>query len=123
MKKSNKTIIIVILTVIVTSLVTSSIVNRQTVKTMANGILEMQAFNEVARVEAWDNIEKLLTQGCNKKALYYVKKERSASLSSIKLDIGDNQKIMETIKKRNPEISQRVKDYKKSYDYTVPKCK
>lgn len=33
----------------------------------------IEAFNELHRIESWDNLEKLLLKGCNKEALEYVK--------------------------------------------------
>lgn len=53
-------------------------------KKMIDATIEMELFNDVHRVESWDNLEELLINGCNKEALEFVKMEKDILLSLMK---------------------------------------
>ena len=117
MKQSVKTILVVI-----TSVVSSSLVNKQTIKVMTSKVLDMQALNNVRRVESWDHIEKLISKGCNKEALQFIKIKQSEVLSDIKYQIGNNHKRIKVIEKRNHNIAKRAETSVKLNGYSVPTC-
>lgn len=106
MNQSFKLISTIFLTAIATFAVTAYFTKNDTIKTAV--VFEMEAFNAVGRIEAWDRVELFIAQDCNNEALELVKIEQSKALSSLKYNIGADASLLKKIEERNPLIAKRA---------------
>jgi hypothetical protein len=123
MKESLKLTLAIVLTAIVTFIATTPLARKDAINTFRAAVFEMEAFNEVGRVEAWDRVEQLLAQGCNNEALELVKIEQSKALSTLKYHIGTDAKLLKKITERNRLITKRAYAIPKSIPHRIPICK
>lgn len=123
MKKYLKITLAIALTIIVTFVATSYLVRKETIKAFKAAVFEMEAFNEVGRVESWDRLEQLLVKGCNNEALELVKIEQSLALSALKYNVGADAKLLKKIEERNNSIAKRAYAMPKTTTYQIPTCK
>ena len=84
---------------------------------------DMEAFNELHRIETWDRIEQLLVKGCNKEALEYVKLEQSLALSSLKWHLDNGAKLERKVEEDNRSIVGRAQSFTSYGKYNIPSCK
>ena len=129
MKKYFKFAFTIVLTVIITSMVTAFFtaqkVRESTKAAFIAAAFDMEAFNELHRIESWDSLEQLLDKGCNKEALEYVKIEQSLTLSSLKwhLDNGANPaKLEENPDESDRSIISRAHSFTSNGKYDIPTC-
>ncbi len=90
---------------------------------MTNSVKEMQAFNEIGRIEALDRLEKLLVNGCNSEALEYVKIQQNMELSDLKRHVKSNVKLARMVDEKNPSVAKRITNTIKTKSYAIPTCK
>ena len=109
--------------VIVTFLATSYLINKNTIKAVVSSVTEMEAFNEIGRVEAWDLVEELLINGCNKEALELVKIQQHMALTDLKRHVRSDQGLIRMIEDKNPGVAKRIANVKKINSYAIPTCK
>ncbi len=84
--------------------------------------LNMEAFNELHRIESWDNLEKLLLKGCNKEALDYVRMEQSLGLSSLKWHLDNGAQLEKKVEEENRSIMSRTHSFVGKGKYEIPTC-
>lgn len=122
MNKKGAMIAAIALTVVASVLVTSYLVNKATIATMANKVVEVEAFNDIGRIENWDILEQLLNKGCHKEALEFVRLERSSILSSLKRKMNNDSHISGMVNDRNSEVAARAVNHAGLGSYTIPTC-
>ena len=122
MKLGLKISLAIALTAILTFVVTSYLVRKGTISAFTHKILEMEATNEVSRIESWDRLESFLVKGCNKEALELVRLERASAFSSLSYHIGDDVQLRRAVQERNPAIAQREAKSPKFNGYQIPAC-
>lgn len=66
-----------IVALLLTAIVSAHFAAKNTRDAYVATTYNIDAFNELHRIESWDNLEKLLLKGCNKQALEYVKMEQA----------------------------------------------
>ena len=84
MSQRAKSFLIIALSVIVTFFVTAHFVRHSMLNALKIKFVEMEAFNGVYRIEAYDTLEGLLKKGCNKEALEFIKIQQTLLLSGLK---------------------------------------
>ena len=122
MKTGLKISLAISLTAILTFVATSHLVQKGTISAFTHKVLEMEATNEVSRIESWDRLESLLAKGCNKEALALVRFERASAFSLLNYHLGDDVQLRKAIHERNPEIAQRAEKSPKFSGYQIPTC-
>jgi len=110
----------IVLTTIVTFVSTSYFTSRNTRSAFVARAYDMEAFNELHRIESWDRVEKLLVQGCNKEALEYVRMEQSLGLSSLKWHLDNGARLERAVEESNRSIVSRAKSFSSKGKYEVP---
>ncbi len=83
----------------------------------------IEAFNEVHRIESWDSLEQLLLKGCNKEALEYVKMEQSLGLSSLKWHLDNGARLEKKVEEEKRSIISRAHAFVGEGKYEIPTCK
>lgn len=122
MKPGLKISLAISLTAILTFATTSYFVRKGTISAFTHKVLEMEATNEVSRIESWDRLENLLAKGCNKEALDLVRFERSSAFHSLNYHIGDDVQLKRAVEERNPTIAQRAAESPRFSGYQIPTC-
>ena len=109
--------------VISTSVVTAHFATKNTRTAFVSVAYDMEAFNDLYRIESWDRLEKLLVKGCSKEALEYVKMEQSLALSSLKWHLDNGAKLEKKIEEENDSIIKRARSFAGQGKYDIPTCK
>jgi hypothetical protein len=122
-KKHLKFALAIALTVIATLIVTAYIATRNTRAAFVAKTYDMEAFNELHRIETWDRIEQLLVKGCNKEALEYVRLEQSLALSSLKWHLDNGAQFEKKAEEDNLSIVNRARSFTGNGKYNIPSCK
>ena len=122
MNRKGGMIAVIALSVVSSVLVISYLVNKATIAAMANKALEVEAFNDIGRIETWDLLEQLIAKGCNQEALEFVRLERSSILSSLNRRMINGSNISEMVNDRNPEVAARVVNHAEPSSHTIPTC-
>ncbi len=122
MKSDAKTITVAGISIVFALLIGAYLSNIGTVNALKKAFAEVQATNLVGSVESWDQVEKLLAGGCNKKALELVKIEQTLGLSEIRHLIGNDNELAGKVKERNPKIAARAKVIPGTTTYPIPTC-
>ena len=112
----------IVLTVIATFLVTAYFSSKNTRAAFVAAAYDMEAFNEVHRIESWDRLEQLLVKGCHKEALEYARMERSLGLSSLKWHLANGAKLDKKLEVENRSILGRAKSFTSKGKYDIPTC-
>lgn len=123
MKPGLKISLAISLTAILTFAATSYFVRKGTISAFTHKVLEMEATNEVSRIESWDRLENLLTKGCNKEALELVRLERSSAFYLLNYHVGDDVQLRRAVQERNAAIAQRAEKSPRFSGYQIPTCK
>lgn len=84
---------------------------------------DMEASNELYRINSWDRLAQLLVKGCNKEALEYVKMEQSLGLSSLQWHLNNGAKLAKKVEEENQSIANRAKSFTGKGRYDIPTCK
>ncbi|MDP3701620.1 MAG: hypothetical protein Q8R72_12025 [Hylemonella sp.] len=85
---------------------------------------EMNSFNDVGRIEAYDFLENLIKRGCNKEALDFINYQRTSMLADLQSHMKESATIRNTVMDRNEKIGERAdKAVPRSGSYTYPSCK
>lgn len=122
MKKHFKFALAIVSTVIATFLVTAYFSSKNTRAAFVAAAYDMEAFNELHRIESWDRLEQLLVKGCNKEALEYVRMEQSLGLSSLKWHLDNGAKLDKKLEEENRSILSRAKSFTSKGKYDIPTC-
>lgn len=122
MKPGLKISLAISVAAILTFVATSYVVRNGTISAFTHKVLEMEATNEVSRIESWDRLESLLAKGCNKEALELVRLERTSAFSLLNHHIGDDVRIRRAVQERNPEIAHRAENSPKFSGDQIPTC-
>lgn len=123
MKKHLTFALVIALTVFATLIVTAYFATRNTKAAFVSMAYDMEAFNELHRIETWDRIEQLLVKGCNKEALEYIKLEQSLALSSLKWHLDNGAKLERKVEEDNRSIVGRAQSFTSNGKYSIPSCK
>lgn len=123
MKKHFKLALVIIFTAIATFLVTSHFSIKNARAAFVAVAFDMEAFNELHRIESWDRLENLLIKGCNKEALEYVRMEQSLGLSSLKWRLDNKAKLDKKVEEENSSILSRARSFAGKGKYDIPTCK
>ena len=110
------------LSIAITFLATAYFVRTHTNKAFKATVFEMEAFNDVGRVEAWDRLEQLLVKGCNSEALELVRFEQTSELLALKYDLNNDAKLIKKIEERNASVVKRANDIINKGEYQIPSC-
>ncbi len=89
----------IFLIVIITVITTSYFVRKATVKALSDSFRAIEILNEVARIEAWGRLEKIMIKVCNKEALGLIRIEQSFMFSSLNFQINNERKFINMLKK------------------------
>ncbi len=122
MKMYFKIFFAIALSIVITFLVTAYFVRMHTNKAFKATVFEMEAFNDVGRVEAWDSLEQLLVKGCNNEALEFVKIEQASELLALKYDLNNDAKLIKKIEERNSSVVKRANSIVNKGVYQIPSC-
>lgn len=110
------------LSIAVTFLLTSYFVRIHTNKIFKATVFEIEAFNDVGRIETWDRLEELLVKGCNSEALKLVKIEQTSDLLALKYDLNNDAQLIKKIEERNASVAKRANDVISKDEYQIPSC-
>jgi hypothetical protein len=121
-KKHFKLALTILLTAIATFVVTAYFSRKNTRAAFVAVTYEMEAFNELHRVESWDRLENLLVKGCNKEALEYVKMEQSLGLSSLQWHLKNGARLDKKVAEENHSILSRAESFLGKGKYDIPTC-
>lgn len=122
MKKHFKLLLAIVLTMITTFLVSSYFAMKGTRTAFVASTLNMEAFNELHRIRSWDSLEQLLTKGCNKEALEYVRMEQSLELLSLQNNLKNGARLEKDLEAENPSILSRANAITDKGKYYIPIC-
>ncbi len=122
MKLGLKIALTIAATATLTFIATSYGVRKGVIMAFTHKVLEMEATNEVGRIESWDRLENLLLKGCNKEALELVRLERISAFSMLKYHIGNDEQLKSAVQERNSAIALRMEKSSKPNDYQIPTC-
>ena len=126
MKKHFKFALAIVLTTIATFMVTAHFATHFAIKNtraaFVAGTYDMEAFNELHRIRSWDSLEQLLTKGCNKEALEYVRVQQSLALLHLQDRLKAGAKLDEAVEEENSSILSRAKLIINQGKYPVPTC-
>jgi len=107
-----KTFIAVVIAVVVTFVGTTILYRQHAIKTaiqlMTAKVDEMNAYNDVGRVEAYDRVESLLRKGCTKEALDLIKVEQTLLLSGLAYQMAGNEAVKGVVMARNANVGGRA---------------
>lgn len=85
---------------------------------------EMNSFNDIGRIEAYDFLENLIKQGCNKEALDFINYQKTSMLADLQSYMKESDAIRITFMDRNEKIKERAdKVVNRSGSYIYPSCK
>jgi len=115
--------LVIALTSIVTAIATAHFASRNTTAAFVAAAYDMEAFNELHRIESWDRAEQLLLKGCNKEALEYVRVEQSLALSSLKWHLDNGAKLEKKVEEENRAIVGRARSFTSNGKSDIPSCK
>lgn len=122
MKKHFKFPLTIALTIIATFMATAYFSIKNTRTAFVAATYDMEAFNELHRIESWDRLEQLLVKGCNKEALEYVRMEQALGLSSLKWHLDNGAKLDKKLEEENRSILLRAKSFTSKGKYDIPTC-
>jgi hypothetical protein len=128
MKQGYKIILASVIAALVTYVVTLHYAKKtETGRAMALAYkvsTEMDSFNDVGRIEAYDFVESLIKQGCEKEALDYINYQKSSMLAHLQSRMKESATIRNTVRERNDKIAERAAMVvPRSGAYTLPSCK
>ncbi len=84
--------------------------------------VEMQAFNDINRVENYDTLEQLIINGCSNDALSYVRIQQQSLLSGINDYFIWGDTVKNFVRSRNEDIYARALKSLRPAPYTTPTC-
>jgi type III secretory pathway component EscR len=123
MSQRTKSFLIIALSVIITFFVTAHFVRHSMLNALKIKFVEMDAFNDVYRVEAYDTLESFLKKGCNKEALEFIKIQQTLLLSGLKQHMTWGDAVRESVVARNQEIANRANESPSRQDaFVIPTC-
>ena len=122
MIKGRTTILVAVSISIVTFLATSYFLERSIAKSIGAQVNEMEAFNEIWRIESWERIESLLIKNCYKEALEFAEMHKLTLLASLKNQVGSNEKLLKMVSEKNEEVAGKIKGLVKQNRHTIPSC-
>ena len=122
MKTHFKIVLAILLTAIATFVVTAHFSTKNTRAAFIAATYNIEAFNELHRIESWDRLELLLVKGCNIEALEYVRMKQSLGLSSLKWHLDNGAKFERKIEEENSSILGRAKSFTSKGNYDIPTC-
>lgn len=108
--------------ILLTAIVSAHFAAKNTRAAYVATTYDIEAFNELHRIESWDNLEKLLLKGCNKEALEYVKMEQSLGLSSLKWHLDKGARLEKKVEEENSSILSRARSFESKGKYEIPTC-
>lgn len=128
MKQWHKISLAVIGSAIVTFLGTTYVVHKSSTKSavslMIDASIEMEALNDVGRVEAYDFVENMIKRGCTKEALDFINYQQTSLLSGLQYHMRNNEALKVKVLERNSEVGERaVREASHKGSYTYPTCK
>lgn len=118
-----KLFLAVLVTAIITFAATSHHISRNSWKYFAQASSSMEAFNEIHRIESWDEMEQLLVKGCTKEALEYARVQQSLGLSSLKYHLNQGAKLEAQVEELNRATLSRARTFSSKGRYDLPICK
>jgi hypothetical protein len=121
-KRLQFTLILLVVTLF-TAIVSSHFAAKHTKAAYVATVYNVEAFNELHRIESWDNLEQLLLKGCNKEALEYVRMEQSLGLSSLQWNLNNGAKLEKKVEEENRSILSRAQSFESKGKYDIPTCK
>jgi len=110
------------LTAIATFVTTAHFATKNSRAAFVSATYDMEAFNELHRIDSWDRLEQLLIKGCNKEALEYVRMEQSLGLLSLKDNLKNGAKLDKALEEENPSILSRANSITNKGKYYIPTC-
>ena len=120
--KHIKIALIIVLTIITTFIVTAYFATKNTRAAFISASQDMDAFNELHRIQSWDSLEQLLVKGCSKEALEYVQMEQSLGLLHIQDFLKNGGKLEKSLEIENSVLLQRAKAITNKGKYFIPSC-
>jgi hypothetical protein len=123
MKKHFTFVLAIALTAVVTAFATEYLLTRNTTAAFIATANNMEAFNELRRIESWDRAEQFLVKGCNKEALEYIRAQQAMATSSLQWLLKNGASLEEEVAKENRHIVDRVQTFTSSGTYNIPLCK
>lgn len=124
MKQEYKIILAAVASALITFLGTAYLVNKNTYESVVRMAIEMDSYNNVGRVEAYDFVEDMIKKGCNKEALEFINYQQASLLTGLQNQMRDSESIRKKIMERNREVADRaVKENSLKATYTYPTCK
>jgi hypothetical protein len=128
MKQRYKTFLAVLISIAITFLCTAYYVKKSSAKTIVEMVIkvstEMDSFNDIGRVEAYDFLEELIKKGCNKEALDFINYQKSSLLSGLQSHMKSSETIKNTVMERNHKVGERaIKQVGHKSVYEYPTCK
>lgn len=123
MSRSQKSIVIISLSVAVTFFATAYYVRHSTRASSIDEFVNMEAFNDVGRLENYDTLEDLLKRGCNKEALEFVQIQQTLLLFGLKRHMAWGDQVRDNIIARNQEVARRAKALSsRQRTFVIPTC-
>ncbi len=101
--------IAVAVTFVATAMYYNQRVSKQILSLFVAEAVEMEAFNDVGRVERYDTLEGFLRRGCVKEALEFVQGQQRLLLSGIAYRMKENEGARKTVLSRNATVAERAR--------------
>jgi hypothetical protein len=127
MKQAYKVSLVVALSVVVTFFLTAYFLKENSTKTLVDMVIrtsiQMESFNDVGRVEAYDFLEDLVIRGCDKEALEFIKHQQTSLLLGLQSRMIESEAVRKQVMERNQKIGERAVKQIHQGAYFYPKCK
>lgn len=122
MRKRLQVTLIFLVAILLTAVISAHFAAKNTRAAIVATTYNIEAFNELHRIESWDNLEQLLLKGCTQKALEYVRLEQSLGLSSLKWHLDNGAQLEKKVEEENRSILSRVHSFESKGKYEIPTC-
>lgn len=122
MRKRLQFTLILFMLILLTAIVSAHFAAKNTRAAYVAMTYDMEAFNELYRIETWDNLEQLLLKGCNKEALEYVRMRQSLGLNSLKRHLNNGAQLEKKVEEENRSIISRAHSFVSKGQYEIPTC-
>lgn len=84
---------------------------------------DLEAFNELHRINSWGRIKDLIEQGCINEALEFAKTEHELGLLTLKRNLNNGAKLERRMQEENASIIEKAKNVISKGRYREPTCK
>lgn len=113
MKPVLRAILIVGVAVVATFIATAAYYNqsvsKQVLLLMIAEAVQMEAYNDIGRVEAYDTVEDFIRRGCVKEALQLVQVQQNLLLGGIAYRMGESDDVQKVVLARSAAVAERAR--------------